>query len=87
MAITRPHKAVPAQVAHAQATEAFVAGAIERPAKAAREKKTPISLTLAPSILEDIDALALAMGTSRAGAISAAIRKSVVQARQDGLMK
>jgi hypothetical protein len=82
MAITRP----PKNIAPTTAAEAFVAGAIEKPAKTVRAKKTAISLTLAPALLDDIDALATAMGTSRAGAISMAIHRSVVQAKQDGLM-
>ncbi len=89
MAITRPAKNSPASVSQA-AADAFVAAAIEQPSKpkrALRGKKTAISLTLDPVLLDDIDALAIAMGTSRAGAISMAISRSVLLARQEGLLK
>jgi Ribbon-helix-helix protein, copG family len=66
MAITRPKPKTP---------DEFVAAAPDAPAKKGvrRGKREQITLTLAPELLEKVDALAKRMGQSRAATINLAI--------------
>ena len=71
MTITRPAKP--------KTTEAFIAGAPDAASRKGvkRGKKEQITLTIAPDMLEKVDALAERMGQSRAAVINMAIFRLV----------
>ena len=79
MAITRPKP----QPAPADA-EAFISAAPDAPTRKGVRKghKVQISLTIAPQLLERVDALAAEIGQSRAALINLAIHRAV----EHGLM-
>ncbi len=75
MTITKPKaKAPPA------ASEAFITGAPDaaaRPRGVRKGNRQQISLTIAPALLEKVDALAAELGQSRAALINMAIYRAV----------
>ncbi len=79
MTITRPKPK--ADVASAKREDAFISGAPDAPATPGRGipkgKKEQITLTIAPTILDQVDELAGRMGQSRAAWINMAIYQAL----------
>ena len=57
--------------------ETFVSAAPDAPKGVMKGRKRQITLTIAPSLLASIDALASQLGQSRAGLINLALRQAV----------
>ena len=77
MAITRPVQTIPEST---PAVDAFIAGApdaVRVPRPTMLGNKRQISLTIAPALLEKVDAMAAEMGQTRAGIINMAIYRMV----------
>lgn len=88
MAITRPVQTIPEST---PAVDAFIAGApdaVRVPRPTMLGNKRQISLTIAPALLEKVDAMAAEMGQTRAGIINMAIYRMVEHGVTiDGLRK
>ena len=88
MAITRPVQTIPQST---PAVDAFIAGApdaVRVPRPTMLGNKRQISLTIAPALLEKVDAMAAEMGQTRAGIINMAIYRMVEHGVTiDGLRK
>ena len=88
MAITRPVQTIPQSI---PAVDAFIAGApdaVRVPRPTMLGNKRQISLTIAPALLEKVDAMAAEMGQTRAGIINMAIYRMVEHGVAiDGLRK
>ena len=88
MAITRPVQTIPEST---PADDAFIAGApdaVRVPRPTMLGNKRQISLTIAPALLEKVDAMAAEMGQTRAGIINMAIYRMVEHGVTiDGLRK
>ena len=88
MAITRPVQTIPQSI---PAVDAFIAGApdaVRVPRPTMLGNKRQISLTIAPALLEKVDAMAAEMGQTRAGIINMAIYRMVEHGVTiDGLRK
>ena len=88
MAITRPVQTNPQSI---PAVDAFIAGApdaVRVPRPTMLGNKRQISLTIAPALLEKVDAMAAEMGQTRAGIINMAIYRMVEHGVTiDGLRK
>ncbi len=88
MAITRPVQTIPESTPE---VDAFIAGApdaVRVPRPTMLGNKRQISLTIAPALLEKVDAMAAEMGQTRAGIINMAIYRMVEHGVTiDGLRK
>ena len=88
MAITRPVQTIPQSIPE---VDAFIAGApdaVRVPRPTMLGNKRQISLTIAPALLEKVDAMAAEMGQTRAGIINMAIYRMVEHGVTiDGLRK
>ena len=88
MAIPRPVQTIPQSI---PAVDAFIAGApdaVRVPRPTMLGNKRQISLTIAPALLEKVDAMAAEMGQTRAGIINMAIYRMVEHGVTiDGLRK
>ena len=91
MAITtKPKAKAPEPVSDDAAADAFISGAPDAPKPRGVRKgnKLQISLTISPTLLSQVDALAQQIGQTRAGVINLAIHRAVERGFDiDGLGK
>jgi len=93
MAITSKPKAKalePVSAAAAAAADAFISGAPDAPKPRGVRKgnKLQISLTISPTLLSQVDALAAQIGQTRAAVINLAIHRAIEHGLEfDGLGK